>query len=264
MEAKETLVRMLRLQELAKKIAIARNLIEGAPMRMEEIEQRFRDRNTEYVALKDRFDEIETDRDEREDELGDLEESKKKFTHDLMQVQNQREYAATLKEIDGVKSRIAEHEDAILKGMEETETLKPELEKFAAEIEVERKKVEEERGTVEAEVATAREEVAHDLAERERIESELPATLVANLHRIEEMRQGLFLVKVEDGMCQACYVRIRPQVGQEIRTASKIHACTQCRRFLYHEPALRPAAPADAASPDNNAPGVEAMDGGAV
>ena len=59
-------------------------------------------------------------------------------------------------------------------------------------------------------------------------------------------------------------MRIRPQVGQEIRTASKIHACTQCRRFLYHEPALRPAAPADAASPDNNAPGVEAMDGGAV
>jgi predicted nucleic acid-binding Zn-ribbon protein len=265
LEAKEQLGRMLRLQELAKQIAKARNLIEGAPMRMEEIEQRFRDRNTEYVALKDRYDELEADRSERDDELGDLEETKKKYTNDLMQVQNQREYAATLKEIDAVKSRISEHEDAILKGMEETETLKPEIEKFSAEIEVERTKVGEERAMVEAEVTKAGEEVERDHAERERIESELPRALVANLHRIEQMRQGMFLVKVEDGMCQACYVRVRPQVAQEIRLASHIHACTQCRRFLYHEPTLRPAAPTDpATSPDNNTPGAEAMDGGAV
>lgn len=244
-------------------IAAARTLIENAPMRMDEIEERFRDRNTEYVALRDRYDELEVDRGERDAELGELEESKKKYTHDLMQVQNQREYAATLKEIDAVKARISEHEDAILAGMEETETLKPELEKFSVEIEVERDKVGEERGAVEAEVTKAREEVERGLAERERVESELPVALVENLHRIETMRQGLFLVKVEDGMCQACYVRVRPQVAQEIRQASQVHACTQCRRFLFYEPTLRPA-PTDSASPDNNTPGVEAMDGGAV
>ena len=244
-------------------IAAARTLIENAPMRLDEIEERFRDRNTEYVALRDRYDELEVDRGERDAELVELEESKKKYTHDLMQVQNQREYAATLKEIDAVKARISEHEDAILAGMEETETLKPELEKFSVEIEVERDKVGEERGAVEAEVAKAREEVERGLAERERVESELPVALVENLHRIETMRQGLFLVKVEDGMCQACYVRVRPQVAQEIRQASRVHACTQCRRFLFYEPTLRPA-PTDSASPDNNTPGVEAMDGGAV
>ena len=244
-------------------IAAARTLIENAPMRLDEIEERFRDRNTEYVALRDRYDELEVDRGERDAELVELQESKKKYTHDLMQVQNQREYAATLKEIDAVKARISEHEDAILAGMEETETLKPELEKFSVEIEIERGKVGEERGAVEAEVAKAREEVERGLAERERVESELPVALVENLHRIETMRQGLFLVKVEDGMCQACYVRVRPQVAQEIRQASQVHACTQCRRFLFYEPTLRPA-PTDSASPDNNTPGVEAMDGGAV
>lgn len=263
MNAKDQLIRMLRLQELATEIAGAGNLIESAPMRLEEIEQRFRERNTEYVALKGRFDELEKDRRDRESELAVLEETKSKYTSALMQVTNQREYAATLKEIDTVKARIAEHEDALLKGMEECESLKPRIETFSAAIEVERKRVGEERESVEAEVEGARQVVARGLAERQRVEGELPATLVSSLRRIEQMRQGVFLAKVEDGMCKACFVRVRPQAAQEIRLATHVHACTQCRRFLYHEASLRPV-PADAPHSDNRAPGAEAMDGGAV
>ena len=61
LEAKEQLLKMVRIQELALEIAGAQAVIENAPTRMDEIEERFRDRNTEYVALKDRFDEIEKD-----------------------------------------------------------------------------------------------------------------------------------------------------------------------------------------------------------
>ena len=263
MEAKEQLVRMVRVQELALEIASDQAMIENAPMRMDEIEQRFRDRNTEYVALKARFDEIETDQRERNDDLVDLEESKTKYTSDLMQVQNQREYSATLKEIDAVKARISAHEEAILKGMEETESLGPQLETFAADIEVERKKVGEERAEVEKEVAEARDRVAAGLAEREGIEAELPAALMHNIRRVEASRQGRFLVKIEDGMCQACYVRVRPQAAQEIRLASHVHACSQCRRFLYHAPTVKPPT-AESPKSEGAAPGLEALDGGAV
>jgi predicted nucleic acid-binding Zn-ribbon protein len=263
LEAKEQLIRMLRIQELALEIARAQSVVENAPMRMDEIEERFRGRNTEYVALKDRYDEIEADVRERNAELATLEESKKKYTADLMQVQNQREYAATLKEIDAVKARISEHEDAVLKGMEETETLAPQIETFSADIEVERKQVEEECAQVEAEVTEARERVLRDQEERQRLENELPASLMHSIRRVEELRQGLFLVKVEDGMCQACYVRVRPQVAQEIKLASHIHSCSQCRRFLYFERSLKPA-PAESPGPDQSPPGVEAIDGGAV
>jgi predicted nucleic acid-binding Zn-ribbon protein len=263
LEAKEQLVRMVRIQELALEIARAQTVIENAPSRMDEIEQRFRDRNTEYVALKDRFDEIERDQRERNGELAGLEESKKKYTKDLMQVQNQREYAATLKEIDAVKARISEHEEAILKGMEEAESLQPEIETFSAEIEVERKKVGEERAEVEREVEESREQVVRGQEERSRLEAELPASLMHSIRRVEELRHGRFLVKVDDGMCQACYVRVRPQAAQEIRLASHIHSCSQCRRFLYYEPSLKPA-PADSPGPDKTPPGVEAIDGGTV
>jgi len=263
LNAKDSLTRLLAIQNLARQIRLATEEIDNAPARIEEIEGRFRERNTEYVALKDRNDEIETDRHARDDELEDLEESRKKFMADLMQVKNQREYAAMLKEIDVVKARIAEHEDAILKEMEEAESLKPQLQEHAEHIEQERSAVEIEHKEVDAAVAAAKKRLEESNADRARIESELPDLLQASLRRIEAGRNGLFMARVEDGSCQACYVRVRPQAFQEIKQASKVHFCSQCKRILYFEPVLRPPseeAPESEADPS----GVGVTDGGSV
>ena len=116
--AKQQLLSLLRIQELANEIRVARRILDEAPQKIEEIEQRFRDRNAEYVAIKDRYEELDLDQRSRSGELVTLEDSKKKFMDDLMQVKNQREYAAMLKEIDMVKAEISGHEEAILKAEE--------------------------------------------------------------------------------------------------------------------------------------------------
>lgn len=252
MDAREQLLRLMAIQDLAVEIQSQRAVVDGAPARIEAIEQRFRERNSEYVAIKERYDAIEADRRSRQIDLEALEESRKKFMEALMQVKNQREYSAVLKELDAVKSQISGHEDAVLKGMEEAEALKSDLDTRSAHIAKEREMVESDRARIEAEATAAGERIVAAEAERGRIEAELPAGLVANLRRVEGTRQGLFLVRVEKEMCQACYVRIRPQVYQEIRQAAALHTCGNCRRYLYFEPALRsPSAgvpPSDAGS----------------
>jgi hypothetical protein len=260
LEVRDQLVRLLKIQQLALEVQQARGIIEGAPARIGEIEQRFRDRNAEYVSLKDRFEELEQDRRRRSFELDQLEQARKKYMDALMQVTNQREYSAVLKEIDTVKAAIGEHEEAILKAMEECERLKKELDARASHIEQERAVVEREREQVERQVAAARERIAHCEEERARLEGELPRDLVETVRRIEESRRGLFLARTEDATCSACHVRVRPQVFQEIRQASRIHTCSQCKRILYVATALEPAP-----GPDSSAEGaVEARNGGAV
>ena len=170
-----------------------------------------------------------------------------------MQVKNQREYAAVLKEIDAVKAHVAEHEDAILKAMDELETLNSDLESRAAHIEEERIKVETEVADVEREAAVAAERADQSEGERAAIEVELPRDLVDAVRRVEEARSGIFLVRAEAQVCQSCHVRIRPQVYQEIKLAARIHACGNCRRFLYYEPALR--AEAGRRAPGRQRPG---------
>jgi predicted nucleic acid-binding Zn-ribbon protein len=266
-EARNQLSSLLKIQQLALEIQAARSVVDGAPARIEEAEARFRERNAEYVATKERYDAIEADRQARSAELQTLEESRQHYQDSLMQVKNQREYAAALKEIDVVKARIGEHEDAILKSMDEVETLKTDLAARAAHIEAERAIVESERAEVEAAVAEAHALIERSTAERLQIEAALPPALVANVRRVEEGRKGLFLVKAERESCSACHVRLRPQVYQEIKQATKLHICGNCRRYLYFEATMNgtpPSPPTSSAAMPQSGPEMEALNGGAA
>jgi predicted nucleic acid-binding Zn-ribbon protein len=256
---REQLERLVRLQGVVQEVRSAREFVESAPARIGEIEARFRERNAAYVAIQERHDALQEDQRARSDELLTLETSKKKYMTDLMAVQNQREYAAILREIDAVKARIGEHEEAVLKDMEEIESVKVELELHAEHIRTERELVDRERAEVEAGVERARGAVAQREAERESIEAELPAALVSSVRRLVDNRQGQFLSQVVDGICQSCFVRLRPQGFQEVKLVLRLHYCSNCRRLLYHEPSLH------AGTAGGSAPGpVEAVDGGAV
>ena len=248
-DARSQLASLLDIQDLALEVLAARSVVESAPAKIEEAEARFRERNAEYVAIKERFEAIEADRGLRTAELATLEESKKHFQDSLMQVKNQREYAAVLKEIDAVKARIMENEDAILSSMDDVETLKTDLEARATHIESERAIVDKERAEVEASVAEAEATIDRATRRRAELEAGLPAVLVANVRRVEEGRRGVFLVRADREMCSACHVRIRPQVYQEIKQAQKLHVCGNCKRYLYYEAAFKSQPTAEVPSP---------------
>ena len=78
-EVREQLRKMLRIQQLVLDIQNARSIVESGPGRIEEIEGRFRERNAEYVALKERHDALDADRQSRSLELRTLEDDRKKF-----------------------------------------------------------------------------------------------------------------------------------------------------------------------------------------
>jgi predicted nucleic acid-binding Zn-ribbon protein len=256
--AKEQLLSLLRVQELANGIRAAQQILEEAPGKIETIEQHFRDRNAEYVAIKDRYAELDQDQRLRSGELSTLEESKTKFMADLMQVKNQREYAAMLSEIDTVKAHISDHEEAILRDMEEIEKLKGELETHEQHIAAERESVAKERAAVEADAKEAQAQIDRLKQERAAVEAGLPRDVRSAIRRLEPRRQGIFLAMAESGTCQSCYVRVRPQVFQEIKAAVAVHSCESCKRFLYH-PSLKESASGVATSD-----GIEAANGGAV
>jgi len=256
--AKEQLLSLLRVQELANEIQAAQRILDEAPGKIEQIEQHFRDRNAEYVAIKDRYEELDQDQRLRSGELTALEESKKKFMSDLMQVKNQREYAAMLNEIDTVKAQISDHEEAILRDMEEIEKLKGELETHEKHIVAERESVAKERAAVEAGAKEAQDQIDQRRQERSEVESALPRDVISAIRRLEPRRQGIFLARAETGTCQSCYVRVRPQVFQEIKAAVAVHSCESCKRFLYH-PSLKASASGVSAGE-----GLETANGGAV
>jgi predicted nucleic acid-binding Zn-ribbon protein len=258
LRARDQLLNLLRIQRLANEIRESQRILHESPRQIEEIEQRFRERNAEYVAIRDRYEELEQDQRSRSSELSTLEESRKKFMDDLMQVKNQREYSAMLKEIDSVKAQISDHEEGILRDMEEIDKLKDELATHEQHIAIEREAVARERAEVEVLTDDAQRRIEARVAERNEVEAQLPRSVILSLRKLEPRRQGIFLAKAENGTCQSCFVRVRPQVFQEIRTATAVHTCDSCKRFLYH-PSLKTET-----NDERSNGGVEAVNGGAV
>jgi predicted nucleic acid-binding Zn-ribbon protein len=264
-DAKSQLRKLFRIQELAQETLAAQLVVDQAPHKIEEIEAHFRERNAEYVAIKEQFEALQQDQSIRSGELTDLEAQQEKYKDGLMEVKNQREYAAMLKEIDVVKAEIAGHEDAILKNMEALEKTKGELATHEEHIQKERVDVEKQRTGVQTAAARAAKQVAALTKERNAIETKLPDGLNRSVARLEASRQGVFLAKSENGTCLSCFVRIRPQVFQEIKASAKLHNCENCRRFLYYEPSVNPQESSAADAPSADAPSnVEAVNGGAV
>ncbi len=65
---------------------------------------------------------------------------------------------------------------------------------------------------------------------------------MAHYDRVMRQRKSA-LAEARDQKCMACFVMVRPQIWQEIRTNEQIITCNSCGRILYFDPASEPVAP---------------------
>ena len=114
-DARTQLLKLVKMQELALEIQAAHMVVDGAPAK---IDGSRRPIPGAQRGVRRHQGAVRSDRGRPERaaqlELGTLEETRKHYQDSLMQVKNQREYAAVLKEIDAAKASIGEHEEAIL------------------------------------------------------------------------------------------------------------------------------------------------------
>ena len=143
--------------------------------------------------------------------------------------------------------------------------LEGELATHKEHIEQERESVAVESKQVEAASDQARQTIEELTAQRRELESGLSRVVLTNIRRLEDRRQGLFLSRAAEATCQSCFVRVRPQVFQEIKLATAVHSCGNCRRYLFFEPGILVAMgelAADSAAQSEG--GIEAVNRGAV
>ena len=73
-------------------------------------------------------------------------------------------------------------------------------------------------------------------AEIQSIEATIPERDLAEFHRLVEKKAGLAIVKVVNGSCSACHMKIRPHAVQTLKAGLEIITCDRCKRLLYWEP----------------------------
>lgn len=166
-------------------------------------------------------------------ELSDKLEAIKKFKQQQYEVKTNDAYFALTKEIEEAEFKKLELEESALQLMEKSETLSESLkeknERLLRERDVLSKLEEKDRERIEA----LTERISQLQAERASVAEKVDKDLLVRYDKIRESREGLAFVPVRNGSCSGCFIRLPPEVINEVMKGTGIVTCENCARILY-------------------------------
>jgi uncharacterized protein len=227
------LSQLISLQHLDIEIRRLNQEIASVPERQQELERRFAESVKEYFDLKQQLGDAETEKKRFESDL-ELEQQKhQKFKNDLMKATNEKEYTTAVREIDVARKAVNALETEILKLMEKIEILEKQVKQRSPEIESRRIEIDEQLSRWSEAAVSDQQRLDHLLPQRNRLIEGLSPDARGNYERLSKMRSGFALAEARDYSCQACRMKIRPQVFNDIRRGETIITCESCGRILY-------------------------------
>jgi predicted nucleic acid-binding Zn-ribbon protein len=168
-----------------------------------------------------------------EQELEDLEVKKTRSKQKLLGVKSNKEYQATLKEIEDLEELLRGREDQILEQMESAEQIQKEIleqERVLAEA---RQKLEQEGLQLERDAEKADEQMANLKEQKEKLKPKIPAELLKKYQFLRANRAGIALAPVNRGTCQVCHMNLPPQLYIDLQRNEKMIHCPNCQRIIY-------------------------------
>ena len=229
----EKLQNLYELQRIDTEIDKIKTLRGELPLEVQDLEDEIAGLETRIENLKVELGELDKTASTRKMDIKKAEEAIKKYSEQLDNVRNNREYDALSKEIEFQKLEIELQEKRI------REAQKAKAEKEAL-MEESKKRYADKVSDLEAKKGELNDIINETHKDEESLQSkseELAATIDERLltayRRIRSnARNGLAVVTVDRDACGGCFNKIPPQRQLDIRSRKKIIVCGYCGRIL--------------------------------
>ena len=228
--------KLLRLQKIELQIKHHTERVERLPKRLSELEAKLSDALRSLSDAKDRLSKMALEKKKLESSIQDLEQKNSKYRGQLTDVKTNEQYKALLHEIEFNEQQVKKIEDDILVLMEEEELLRQESGAGEERLKREKDLIEAEKRTAEAEAHQDQLALVMLEEQRQSILQLIEKSVLDDYLRISSFRKGIALARAYQESCQACHVRIRPQLLSHVMTGDTIITCDSCSRILYWEP----------------------------
>ena len=234
---KTTLSKLRDYQEMILEIRQLNHALSTYP---ESVEKLARELKQTRVAADRVHEQLTHDREQRQNKESYLvmcKENLEKYEHDLMEVTNQKEYSAVLKEIDSTKREIQETETLILNLMESVQKLEEEVKVHEESVQ----KLEDAYAEAVREFNEENKEKTKRKAQLEKdmldVQKTIPASYMRRFTQIASRRGGIAVATIQAECCSACNMKIRPQQIHEMkRNQDTLFTCDNCQRILVLRP----------------------------
>jgi len=229
------LEKLIRLHHVEADLKRVESDLAEVPRLRKEIEDRLARDRAHLDAAKAVLEASLKARKQNEAAVQDLEAKRSKYKGQLMEVKTNKEYTAVLHEIEGVERDIKAREDVILDEMEKAEALGQDVKREEADFKAVEADAKKENADLDARTATLGAEAQRLGKERDEVAASVPEESLALYRRVAKQR-GSGVAEAQEGMCQACHVRMRVQIWVEVRKNEQLFQCESCSRVLFYEP----------------------------
>ena len=227
------LEQLIRLQQLENSSTEARGQLEDIPARLEALDARLAEHAEGVEAATRALNEHRTSRATLEKDVAEVQGRLSRFKEQLMAVKTNKEYQAMQTEIAGGEREVGRLEDQLLERMLEADDLSRDVAKAEQRLVEERSAVDAERQRVGQERTVLEEQLTTFDAERSTVAGQLPSHAMSLFDTLARGRKGVAVVEARQGRCTSCYVRLRPQLFNDVRSNSALIQCESCQRILY-------------------------------
>lgn len=230
---KEQIGALIELQVVDGEIYELNREKDRIPERIKAIDDLLETKKTGIKDVEEKLKALQLKLKDKEVDLQQKEEQIKKLQNQLYQIKTNKEYSTMLTEIEGIKADNSIVEEEIINLMDESDGAKK---KIMEEKELFKK--EEASAGKEKEVCDARlKEIDSRLSvlslQREKISPNIEKKILARYERVLKNRDGIAVVKIEEGACGGCHMNLPPQVISDVKIREDIVVCGSCSRILY-------------------------------
>jgi predicted nucleic acid-binding Zn-ribbon protein len=166
-------------------------------------------------------------------------ESKTQQIHKLrtqqFDIKSNEEYRALEKEIHTIHNAIRSIEDSEIEVMEKNDELKKKIEAFEQEMKQEEKIVQEDLHLLDQRLQSINDNIGSYEEQRRALIEQTDASWFKKYKRIMDHVKDRAVVKVENGICEGCHMKLPPQIIHNARHSLNIVQCSYCMRMLYSD-----------------------------
>lgn len=224
---------LVALQKVDDAIHTITSGLENAPKEVEALQQRFDILDNQRKHILDKMEHIHDQEKRLANEIEDDNLRIKKSKAKLMQVENQKEYHAVMREVDSMEKFNRSREEEKLALAEELEVQKEALADMDENYNEVKDELESKRSSLDEQAAKA--QVSLDELNQKRLGagSEVPAPVLSRYEFIRKRLSHPVIVSVEAGICSGCHIAIPPQSFIELQKSQQILSCPNCQRLIY-------------------------------
>jgi predicted nucleic acid-binding Zn-ribbon protein len=210
------------------------------PEQIEKLNKEFALFEEEIKKNKTKYDELKSRHTENENKIKKINESIVKTKERMLEVKNNKEYQAMLKEIETADSSRGDVETAIISILDELDKLSVLAKKDEEIIKQRKSKYEQEKKAFEDDLNAVDFDMVTLEQKRAELQKDVPDDLITRYEKIKKRNRGIGVTSVWKAVWNGCHMNIPPQLYNEIQKSEELFSCPNCNRIIYFQNMEKP------------------------